>query len=188
MAYCKVYPHHVKEIMDSGYGNFKTVPLVGAVGDSQILPALSTFLPVIVILYTPWTRNDVPPVYLSFCYGEILSIRCIIGISGKVDLAAQQICCTNHNIGQNPMVLKEPTNTPSLSTWLSRGPMRGNRRVQVPTSRVSILRSILSSSGTFSLCSMSAPTLSAPLATAASIPPPTQCLILWLQWPENFRP
>ena len=54
MAYCKAYPHHVKEIIDSGDGNFKAVPLARAVDDSEVLPSLSTFLPVIVILFTPW--------------------------------------------------------------------------------------------------------------------------------------
>ena len=54
MDYCKIYPHHVKEIIDSGDGNFKAVPLAGAVGNSEVLPSLSTFLPVIIILFTPW--------------------------------------------------------------------------------------------------------------------------------------
>jgi len=54
MAYCKAYPHHVKEIIDNGDGNFNAVPLAGAVGDSEVLSSLSTFLPVIVILFTPW--------------------------------------------------------------------------------------------------------------------------------------
>ena len=74
MDYCKAYPHHVKEIIDSGDGNFKAVPLAGAVGDSEVLPSLSTFLPVIVILFTPWVRIDGSPVHLSFACGEALSI------------------------------------------------------------------------------------------------------------------
>ena len=53
MDYCKAYPHHVKEIIDSGDGNFKAVPLAGAVGGSEVLPSLSTFLPVNVVLFTP---------------------------------------------------------------------------------------------------------------------------------------
>ena len=74
MVYCKAYPHHVKELIDSGDGNFIAVPLVGAVDDSEVLPSLSTFLPVIVILITPWVRADGSPVYLSFACGEALSI------------------------------------------------------------------------------------------------------------------
>ena len=38
MSYCKAYPHHMKEIIDSGDGNSKAVPLTGAVGDSDVLP------------------------------------------------------------------------------------------------------------------------------------------------------
>ena len=74
MDYYKSYPHHVKEIIDSGNGNFKAVPLAGAVGNSKVLPSLSISLPVIVILFTPWTCEDGLPVYLSFCCGEALSI------------------------------------------------------------------------------------------------------------------
>ena len=33
MDYCKAYPHHVKEIIDSGNGHFKAMPLASAVGD-----------------------------------------------------------------------------------------------------------------------------------------------------------
>ena len=98
MAYYKAYPHHVKETIDWGDGNFKAVPLAGAVGDSKVLPSLSTFLPVIVILFTPWVRIDGSPVYLSFACGEALSIRCIIGMPilmdmgpTAVDLASLQI-------------------------------------------------------------------------------------------------
>ena len=73
MSYCKAYPHHVKEIIDSGDGNFKAVSLVGAVGYSEVLPSLSTFLPGIVVLFTPWTREYGLPVHLSFACDEALS-------------------------------------------------------------------------------------------------------------------
>ena len=75
MSYCKVYPHHVKEIIDSGDGNFKAVPLDGAAGNFKVLPVLSTFLPVIVIIFTSWAREDGSSVYLSFCCDKTLSLR-----------------------------------------------------------------------------------------------------------------
>ena len=119
MDYCKAYPHHVEEIIDSGDGNFKAVPLAGAVGDSKVLPSLSTFLPVIVILFTPWVRTNGSPVYLSFACGEALSIRCIIGMPmlmdmgpAVVDLASRQIICPNYDVQQIPVMLKEPNDDP----------------------------------------------------------------------------
>ena len=123
MAYCKVHLHHVKDIINNGDSNFKAVPLAGDIGGSEVLPALSTFLSVIVMLYTLWTCVDGLPAYLSFCCDEALSIRCSIDMPmlmdigpGMIDLAEGQICCPNYDVGQIPMILKEPTDARSLST------------------------------------------------------------------------
>ena len=112
MAYCKAYPHHVKEIIDSGDDNFKVVPLARAVINSEVLPSLSIFLPVVVILYTLWVRADGSPMYLSFTCGKTLSIRCIIGMPmlmnmgpAITNLAPQQIICPNYDVRQIPMML-----------------------------------------------------------------------------------
>jgi hypothetical protein len=86
MASCYAYPHNVKEIIDGGDSNFKGVPLDSAVNNSEVLPILSTFLPVIVILYTPWTRDDSSPMYCSFCCGKVLSIRYIIDMPMRIDM------------------------------------------------------------------------------------------------------
>jgi hypothetical protein len=75
MAYCRAYPYRVKEIINSGDGNFKAAPLAGAVGNSEVLSALSTFLQVIVILYTPRIQASGTPVYLSFYCDKVLSIQ-----------------------------------------------------------------------------------------------------------------
>ena len=80
MSYCKAYPHHVKAIIDSKDGQYSPMILAGAVGDSAVLGALSTMLPVLVVLYTSYTRADGTPVYMSFACGECLSIRCIVGM------------------------------------------------------------------------------------------------------------
>jgi hypothetical protein len=74
ITYCKAYPHHVKELIDSGNRNFKAVPLAGDVGESDVLPSLSIFLQVILILYTPWTRVDDSSMHVSFCCDKALSI------------------------------------------------------------------------------------------------------------------
>ena len=97
----------------------KAVPLAGAVGDSEVLRVLSIFLPVIVFLYTQWTHVDGSPIYLSFCYGKTLSTRCIIGTPvlmdmgpGIINLADGWLYCPNCNVGQIPIMLKEPTDVP----------------------------------------------------------------------------
>ena len=102
MNYCKSHPHHVKEIIDSSNGDFKIIPLAGADGDTEVLPALSTFLLVIVILFIQWTRKDGVP-----------SIQCIIVVPmlmdigpAAIDLAAQKILCPRYDVQQIPVILK----------------------------------------------------------------------------------
>ena len=107
IACCNAYLHHVKEIIDSGDRNFRVVPLVGDVGDFDVLPSLSTFLLVIVIMYTLWTRVDSSPLFLSFYCGEALSICCIIRMPmlldmgpAITDIAAGCFCCPSYSVGR----------------------------------------------------------------------------------------
>jgi hypothetical protein len=90
-GYCKAHPYNMKEIIDSGKGNFKAVPLAGAAGDSEVLPTLSTFLPVIVMLFTQWTCEEGSTVYHSF--------------SVVINLAVRRIICPKYNVQQIPMIL-----------------------------------------------------------------------------------
>jgi hypothetical protein len=53
-----------KRLLAVVMGNFKTVTLVGTIYDSEVFSSLSTFLLVIVIIFTPWTHNDGTPIYL----------------------------------------------------------------------------------------------------------------------------
>ena len=105
MAYCKAYPQHVKAIIDSADGKYSPMPLAGAVGDSAVLGALSTMLPVLVMLYTPYTRSDGSPIYMEFACGECLSIRCIVGMPtlldmgpASIELGSGRVLCPNWDV------------------------------------------------------------------------------------------
>ena len=94
----------MKANVDSRDGNFKTVPLAGVVGDSEVLPSLSTFLSVIVILFTTWVRACGSPMYQSFACDKALSMWCIIAMPMRIDmglalidLASQQILCSKYS-------------------------------------------------------------------------------------------
>jgi hypothetical protein len=137
----------------------KDVPLAGAVSDSEVHPALSTFLQVVVIIYTPWTRVERTPMYLSFCCGKALSICYIIGIPMLMDmgpttinLSSGRICCHNYNMLQIPIILKEPIDTPLP---LHMAVPESNEMIQAHTSvnvkGVHAIVSILSRSGTSNL-------------------------------------
>ena len=115
----RVFPHHVKEITDSADGKYKAVPLDEAVGDGDVLPSVSTFLPVIVVLYTPWIGQDGSPVYLTFACGECLSIRCITGMPmlldmgpAVIDLNSNQIMSLNWTPRAIDITMKEPIDAP----------------------------------------------------------------------------
>ena len=72
LTHCKDYPHRVKALVNSKDEEFSAIPLAGAIGDSAVLPALSTKLPVLVVLYTPYTKDNGDPVYMSFAFGQSL--------------------------------------------------------------------------------------------------------------------
>ena len=54
LKYCTAYPQHVKAIYNSADGDFRPIPLAGAIGNSDVLKTLSAFLPVFVHIYTPY--------------------------------------------------------------------------------------------------------------------------------------
>jgi hypothetical protein len=130
-AYCKVYPHYMKEIIDSGDGNFKGVPRAAAVEDSEVLPVLSTFLPEIGILDTLRTRVSSLHGCLPFCCCKALLTRCIIGMQMFMDmgpaiigLAAGRIFCPSYDAAQIPCCQLSLLMLRSLFTWFQQSPTR----------------------------------------------------------------
>ena len=85
--YCKRYPDHVKAIFDSRNGNYCSIPLAGAIGDGTILPTMSTYLRVVILLTTPhFNITTQEPVLLTFACGEDLSVRSIIGMPTLISM------------------------------------------------------------------------------------------------------
>ena len=73
--YYKRYPKHVKAMFDSRNEKYCPIPLAGAIGDDSILPTMSTYLPVVIILVTPYVNVFTQePIMLTFACGEDLSI------------------------------------------------------------------------------------------------------------------
>ena len=44
LDYCKRFPEHVSAMFDSQNGNYRPIPLAGAIGDESVLPTMSTYL------------------------------------------------------------------------------------------------------------------------------------------------
>ena len=45
LDYCKRFPDHVQAMFDSRNGNYRPIPLAGAIGDDSVLPPMSVHLP-----------------------------------------------------------------------------------------------------------------------------------------------
>ena len=119
MNYCKAYPQHVKAIIDCKDGKYSPLPLAGAVGDSAVIGALSTNLPVLVVLYTPYTREDGIPVYMLFACGECLSIRYIVGLPtlmdmgpSTIDLPSLRLLCPKWDVQELALKISVPNDDP----------------------------------------------------------------------------
>ena len=79
--YCKRYPGHVKAMFDSRNMDYRTIPLAGAIGNSTILPTMSTYLPDVIVSTAPYFNiNTEEPVLLTFVCGKDLSICSILDI------------------------------------------------------------------------------------------------------------
>ena len=75
IEYCKRYPKHFKAMFDSRNGDCCPIPLAGAIGDNTVLPTMSTYLPVVIILATPYfIVNTQERVMLTFACGEDLFV------------------------------------------------------------------------------------------------------------------
>ena len=76
LDYRKRFPEHVRAMFDSRNGNYRPIPLAGAIGDESVPPTMSTYLLVVVVLVTPCFNSMThEPILLTFAYGEDLSIR-----------------------------------------------------------------------------------------------------------------
>ena len=122
--YCKRYPEHTKAIFDSRNGAYCPSPLVGAIGDDTILPTMSTYLSVVIVLITPYFNIFTQePMLLTFAYGKDLSIFSILGIPTlmdmgpvNMDLNAELMYTPSYLCGSLPILFKEPTSIPLLTT------------------------------------------------------------------------
>ena len=130
MKFAKACPQYVKAIIDSKDGKYSAMPLAGAVGDSAVIGALSTRLPVLVVLYTPYIRSDGSPVLMSFACGECLSIRCIIGMPTLLDMGpavielnSKRVLCPNWDVQQLPLKFNPPSDEPLLIDRAPTSPM-----------------------------------------------------------------
>ena len=124
LDYCKRFPEHVRAMFDSRNGNYRPIPLAGAIGDESVLPTMSTYLPVVVVLDTPYYNSMThEPILLTFACGEDLSIRAIIGMPtlismgpATIDLAAKLVHTPAWSCGSLQMIFRAPTSAPLPDT------------------------------------------------------------------------
>ena len=87
LDYCKRFPEHVRAMFDSRNGNYRPIPLAGAIGDESVLPTMSTYLPVVVVMFTPYFNAMThESILLTFACGEDLSIRAILGMPALMNM------------------------------------------------------------------------------------------------------
>ena len=80
MAIMRRFPHIVKSITDCKDGRHSPLTLAGVIGNSSSLELLSTKLPVLVELFTPYKKKSGEQVIISFACGDALSCNVILGM------------------------------------------------------------------------------------------------------------
>ena len=84
-------PHHVKAVIDSRDGVYAPIPLYGMIGDNPVRDQMSTSLPVLIVLYTPYSFWETQkPFYLSLLCGNQVSVRGVVGIPFFVQTGRQR--------------------------------------------------------------------------------------------------
>ena len=76
----KKYPHAVKQMVDCTAGKFTALKLAGVVGSNQELQKISTELPVMIEVYTPYFKKDGEPLTIKYACGERVSINFVLGL------------------------------------------------------------------------------------------------------------
>ena len=130
LDYCKRFLEHVRVVFDRRNGNYRPIPLAGAIGDEIILPTMSFYLPVVVVLFTPYFNAMThEPILLTFACGEDLSIRAILGMPAlmsmgpaTIDLSAKMVHTPAWSCGSLPMIFRAPTSAPLPETTPDRVP------------------------------------------------------------------
>ena len=111
--YCKRYPDHVKALFDISNGDCCPIPRAGAIGEDTVLPTMSTYLPVVIVLATPYFKvKNQEPVLLTFTCGEDLSIRSTLGVPilmsmgpSTVDLSTKLMYMPTWSCGTLPVTV-----------------------------------------------------------------------------------
>jgi hypothetical protein len=76
----KRYPFIVKAVVNCDDGRHSPLVLAGVVGDESILDKLSTKLPIMIELFTPYRTRSGEPMSIQFAVGKNLSVNCIFGL------------------------------------------------------------------------------------------------------------
>ena len=119
---CKRYPDHIKAMHKSCNGNYCPIPVVGAIGDDSVLLIMSTYLPVVVVLSTPYFNTIThEPIVLIFTRAKDLSICSILGMSALIsigpaiiDFAVNVVYTSAWPCGSLPIILHMLTLAPLL--------------------------------------------------------------------------
>ena len=100
---------------------------------------MSTYLPVVVVLFTPYVNAMThEPILLTFACGEDLSIRSILGMPAlmsmgpaTIDLSAKMVHTPAWSCGSLPMIFRAPTSAPLPETMPARVPTPNRHSIAV---------------------------------------------------------
>ena len=76
----KCYPYIVKAVVDRRDGRHNPLILCGVVGNTDVLNKLSTKLPLMIEIFTPFRTSSGEEISLQFACGDNVSVNCILGM------------------------------------------------------------------------------------------------------------